>query len=98
MDSINFAELWSRAEATYCILRSTYCQIAFIRLRDEGKLAETGALIDEEAILAQRLLNCQMSDSRIGFEAANQYYFGANELKEKIIACKYLKRALFGVR
>lgn len=92
----NYLELWSRAEATYTILRSTYCQIAFIRLRDAGKLDATKAIIDEEAELAQRLLNCQSSDSRIGFEAANQYYFAENELKEKIIACKYLKRQLFG--
>ena len=94
----NFNELWSRAEATFCILRSTYCQIAFINLRDAGKLAETINLVDEEANLAQRLLNCQTTDSRIGFEAANQYYFGANELKEKIIACNYLKRTIFAAK
>ncbi len=91
----NFEELWSRAEGTYCCLRSTYCQIAFICLRDAGKLDATRALIDEEESLALRLLKVVKSDSRIGFEAANHYFYGENELREKIIQCRYLRKKLF---
>ncbi len=91
----NFRELWARAQGTYCCLRSTYCQIAFIRLRDAGKLAETRPLVAEEKLLAQTLLNTMTADSRIGFEAANHYFYGANELKEKIIQCDYLEHNLY---
>ncbi len=90
----NFNTLWAMAEGTYCCLRSTYCQIAFIRLRDAGKLKETAHLIAEEKSLALRLLNIVTSDSRIGFEAANHYFYGANELREKIIACSYLEKTI----
>lgn len=91
----NFRDLWARAQGTYCCLRSTYCQIAFIRLRDAGKLFQTRALVAEEKVLAQTLLNTMTADSRIGFEAANHYFYGANELKEKIVQCDYLERTLY---
>ncbi|MCQ2378513.1 MAG: hypothetical protein MJ016_04775 [Victivallaceae bacterium] len=89
-----FTDLWNRAEATYCSLRSTYCQIAFINLRDAGKLAETKPVITEEIELAQRLLAVVKADSRIGFEAANHYFYGENELREKIVACRDLLETL----
>ncbi|MCQ2379220.1 MAG: hypothetical protein MJ016_08485, partial [Victivallaceae bacterium] len=85
-----FSDLWNRAEATYCALRSTFCQIAFINLRDTGKLSETGKIVAEEIELARRLLAVVKTDSRIGFEAANHYFYGENELREKIIACRAL--------
>jgi hypothetical protein len=31
-----------------------------------------------------------LSDSRIGFEATNHYFYSLNELMEKIIASNYL--------
>ena len=93
-----FADLWNRAEATYCTLRSTYCQIAFINLRDAGKLSGTKKLVAEEIELARRLLCVVKADSRIGFEAANHYFYGENELREKIIACRALLDSLNAAR
>ncbi|MCQ2380429.1 MAG: hypothetical protein MJ025_05880 [Victivallaceae bacterium] len=89
-----FTDLWNRAEATYCCLRSTWCQIAYINLRDAGRLKDTKALLDEEMSLARRLLEVVRADSRIGFEAANNYFYGENELREKIVQAKYLMSKL----
>jgi hypothetical protein len=39
---------------------------------------------------ARRLHAIQTRDSRIGFEASNQYYYVPVDLAEKVIACHYL--------
>ncbi len=89
-------DLWNLAEACYCHLRSSYCQIAFIRRRNAGKFAATRPLLEEEIELAQRLLKVQSEDSRIGFEASNHYAYNAQDLLEKILNCRDLLRQLPG--
>ena len=84
-------ELANVAEAAYCHFRSTYLQIRFVRLRNAGKLKEIPPVLDEEIELAQRLHAVMRRDSRIGFEASNHYYYTANDLKEKILNCEYLR-------
>ena len=37
--------------------------------------------------LARRLYAVQMRDSRIGFEASNQYYYVPIDLAEKVLNC-----------
>ena len=39
---------------------------------------------------ARELLNVCRDDSRIGFEASNQYYYLPGDLAEKILNCRYL--------
>jgi hypothetical protein len=43
-----------------------------------------------EIALAQRLYEIQARDSRIGFEATNQYYYVPSDLAEKILNCRDL--------
>ena len=87
----NFDDLLNVAEATYCHFRSTYLQIRFVRLRNAGKKLECIPVLDEGIGIAKRLLAVVYRDSRIGFEASNHYYYVANDLKEKILNCEYLK-------
>ncbi len=87
----NYDDLLNVAEATYCHFRSTYLQIRFVRLRNAGKKLECLPVLDEEIELAERLLAVVYRDSRIGFEASNHYYYTANDLKEKVLNCEYLK-------
>jgi len=87
----NYDDLLNVSEATYCHFRSTYLQICFIRLRNAGRKLECLPVLDEEIEIAKRLLAVVYRDSRIGFEASNHYYYTANDLKEKVLNCEYLK-------
>jgi hypothetical protein len=54
---------------------------------------ETQALsriLRDEIRLAERLYAIQSRDSRIGFEATNQYFYVPLDLVEKVICCRYL--------
>ncbi|MFM7322942.1 MAG: hypothetical protein ACKO5K_15695, partial [Armatimonadota bacterium] len=45
------------------------------------------SLLEEERGAARRLLELQSHDSRIGFEASNQYYYVDVDLAEKVLNC-----------
>lgn len=47
-------------------------------------------ILNNEIQLAASLFEIIGKDSRIGFEASNQYYYVAQDLVEKILNCKYL--------
>jgi len=48
-------------------------------------------LLDDEMDLAEKMATLQLHDSRLGYEASNHYYYGANELGEKVLNCARLK-------
>jgi len=89
------------AEAVSIIYRSVANQADFIRHRE---LLATGAdqsarkqiknrlenLLNSEIGLAKRLFELQSMDSRIGFEASNHYFYIPDDLKEKVLNCRYL--------
>ncbi len=94
-------DMMSVAATVHCHFRSTYLQIAFIRLRNklymednenrEKIIKEIIEIIDEEIHLAKELYKIVSTDSRIGFEASNQYFYTGQDLKEKVVNCEYLK-------
>ena len=91
----NFAEMQRVATATYCHFRSTYLQVAFIRLRERknpGTKPKILKIIDEEIELAVTLHGIVRVDSRIGFEASNHYYYTLNDLREKVLNCEYARK------
>jgi len=47
-------------------------------------------ILKDEIRLAQRLFAIQSRDSRIGFEASNQYYYVPMDLVEKVLNCRDL--------
>ncbi len=51
-------------------------------------------LIDQETTLATQLFELSSADSRLGYEASNQYYYVPFDLVEKIINCEYIKNQL----
>ncbi|HNW07772.1 MAG TPA: hypothetical protein PKM81_08625 [Verrucomicrobiota bacterium] len=88
-------------EAAALHFRSTANQARFIlarrRLQAAGSTAEAQAagveleeLLRAEMRLARRLHVLQTRDSRIGFEASNQYYYVPVDLAEKVINCQDL--------
>jgi len=81
--------------------RSTANQALFIvarrHLMDSKSLVEVQSacgvlkrLLGEESDLARRLHAIQSADSRIGFEATNQYYYVPVDLAEKVVNCRDL--------
>ncbi|QEH37816.1 hypothetical protein OJF2_64070 [Aquisphaera giovannonii] len=69
-------------------------QARFVIARDAGRRDEMAAIARDEARLARELYDLTLADSRIGFEASNQYYYTPLDLVEKVIACEALGRSL----
>ncbi|MCC6239854.1 MAG: hypothetical protein IT448_06130 [Phycisphaerales bacterium] len=82
-------EQWRMAEAALIHFQSTANQIQFIIVRDHDPDAAR-AILQQEIILARRLMELVRQDSRIGFEATNQYAYMPLDLMEKILNCQDL--------
>jgi len=74
-------------------------QAEFVTLRDQLKTAGNDhgstkqtltAILEHEIELARRMAALQISDSRLGYEASNHYFYTSADLFEKILNCKYL--------
>jgi hypothetical protein len=86
------------AQAAYTYWASVANQVRFIMARDElagrdspdlrARLAE---ILDDESRLARQLFDLAKHDSRIGFEAANHYFYVPLDLVEKVVSCQALK-------
>jgi hypothetical protein len=88
-------------EAAALHFRSTANQARFVMARRRLKEAKSPAelqavcleldgLLRAEIASARRLHAIQTRDSRIGFEASNQYYYVPADLAEKVVNCHYL--------
>ncbi len=95
------AEECGVAEAAAIHFRTCANQARFVMARqalaaasNEEAAAPPRAAMDEmlraEITLARRLHAIQSRDSRIGFEASNQYYYVPVDLMEKVVNCHYL--------
>lgn len=80
-----FCELRRFAEVVYVNIKSMAVQTRYNVARDGGRFDEIPALLSEEGRLARQLYALAASDSRIGYEASNHYYFTQNNFIEKII-------------
>ncbi|MCO5051400.1 MAG: hypothetical protein M9920_03770 [Verrucomicrobiae bacterium] len=90
------------AEAATIHFRSVAQQTRFILARravaaggdeTETRAAQTAVMerwLEAELSLARRLHAIQSADSRIGFEASNQYYYVPIDLVEKVLNCRHL--------
>jgi hypothetical protein len=99
-----FTEECRVAEAAAVHFRSSANQARFVLARraaaaannPEVALARRATmqrLLKEEIALARRLHAIQSRDSRIGFEASNQYYYVPVDLVEKVVNCRHLLAA-----
>ncbi|MCX6905928.1 MAG: hypothetical protein NTW03_21105 [Verrucomicrobia bacterium] len=89
------------AEAAAIHFRSVANQARFVAARravattkSREEIGVQAAILErvlkEEIELARRLHKLQSCDSRIGFEASNQYYYVPSDLAEKVLNCRYL--------
>lgn len=92
------------ATAAHAHWASVANQINFIRARDEpaeaadasARSARVVKILDDEISHARRLFELAKNDSRIGFEAANHYFYVPLDLVEKVISCEALKARYAG--
>ena len=82
------------AEAAAIHFASVANQSRYVIARDSEESASLLRLMDVEVKLAIRLHALQSRDSRIGFEASNQYYYTPHDLVEKVINCRWLESRL----
>lgn len=92
------------AQAAYTKFQSVANQTRFVLARDAltdplGKLSteerkrlrsKIQRCVESEISLARQLFTLTSEDSRIGFEAANQYFYVPLDLVEKVINCRWL--------
>ena len=94
----NFEEELNVAEAAAIHFRSAANQCRFVYARrtvaeakdakkSRPELKSLEETIKNEIALAKKLYEIQLRDSRIGFEASNQYYYVPIDLVEKILNC-----------
>jgi hypothetical protein len=96
-----FDEEMNVAEACAIHFRSVANQARFVVARRalaaakgadqaRGPLADLQRVLTDEIAQAKRLLALQSQDSRIGFEASNQYAYVSEDLVEKVLNCRDL--------
>lgn len=79
------------AEAAAIHFASVACQARAVTARDTGNTAALRQEIAREKTLAIRLHALRSRDSRIGFEASNQYFYTPLDLVEKVINCAWME-------
>lgn len=89
-----YTELCRMAKAAYCHFASAYHHIRFTACRDNGDTAGMKEMIAAEQAVVTQLMALRAEDSRIGFEASNQYYYSMQDLVEKQINLAYLAETL----
>jgi hypothetical protein len=92
------------AQAALCHFQSVANQVRFTVARNallagdnplgaadrKAKMEEIRRTVEDEIVLARQLFTLARQDSRIGFEAANQYFYVPLDLVEKVINCRYI--------
>jgi len=81
------------AETVFVCLKSMLTQFRFNNER-AGDRTRLLALTEEEERLTKALYRLASSDSRIGYEASNHYYFTQNGFLEKLVNLDYIKSRL----
>jgi hypothetical protein len=97
---------WRIAKAAYLHFASVANQARFVYVRDSvltGDLTkdseqllkkEMNSILDSEIQIAVELFDLARKDSRIGFEASNQYYYVSQDLMEKVVNCEWMREVV----
>ena len=89
IDEGDESEVAVMARAAYCIFKSSYNQIRFIRARDECRFTDAKKIAEDEEQIARLMLAQMNKNAAIGYEAANHYYFSKGQIVEKILNCRH---------
>lgn len=73
---------------------STVDQSFFVMARERGDVAQERAIAARELGRARELLPIVRRDSRLGFEGASHYFFIPQDLREKILNCRFILKGL----
>lgn len=97
--NIQFKEFVTIANACACHFRSTLHHIKFVRLRQsvasgQSSPGELQMLLNAERLTVLETIALRMTDSRIGYEASNHYYYSVQDLKEKLLNIEYCRSIL----
>ena len=80
-------EFVQMAKAADAIFASCYAQVRFILAREQGDTETMRKIAAEEQQNALDLYVLMQKNPRIGYEAANHYYYNKGMLAEKVISC-----------
>lgn len=80
------------AQAAALHFQSVACQVGFVRTRNASapEAPVLRRILQDEIQHARQLYALQTADSRIGFEASNQYFYVPLDLVEKVLNCQDL--------
>ena len=81
-------------QARFVLARSSLTRTGATAAEVETARTELRSLLDDEIALARDLFPLARRDSRLGFEASNQYFYVPLDLVEKVLNCEDLKGRL----
>ncbi len=87
LDGMPDCEYKQMAQAAEAIFASCYAQVRFILARERGDAQTMREIAKEEMQNALSLYALMQKNPRIGYEAANHYYYNKGMLAEKVISC-----------
>lgn len=88
------------SEAILCHFESTLHHIKFVNIRNHSANTDIDArrkllyILRSERKTVKRLIELRLKDSRIGYESSNHYFYGIQDLKEKLINLSYCERKI----
>ena len=92
LEDLRGNELFGVAESCYDIFRSSYNQIRYVQLQEQGKYAEMIEILREEEKLVLNMYEHALKDARLGYEASNHYVYTPQMCLEKVLNCRKLIR------
>ena len=90
----NFEELRRMAGASFCHFNACYNQVRFVRARNANDRKAMRDIAGEELENTLQLYHIARQDSRVGFEASNHYFYTLNDLREKVLSCRFVMESL----
>ena len=92
----NYAELLRVAQGCYAQFESARLNALFSKLKKDPKRNRATLLncVEKEYALTELVYELISTDSKIGFEMTNHYYYNANGLLEKMLNLEMLKKQL----
>jgi len=77
-------------QARFVLLRNRHAEAGLAEPEQEALQNEIKEVVQAEMRLAERLYQLRDKDSRLGFEATNQYFYMPLDLVEKVVNCDWL--------
>lgn len=93
-ESDDFDDMLRMARAALCHFQSAYNHACFVMAREEGDQTAMLQAIHAEREGVRRLIDLRKSDSRIGYEASNHYFYTLAGLAEKLVNLNWVEENL----